>query len=105
MKGNPKKSPRKSATRERAQRKRPAKVAKVVDPVAILESIAGNRRLKPTPRVAAAKELVRLRLALLGSKKPASAPAPETVAAQKGDRLAEELNKRALAMMSPKGRA
>jgi hypothetical protein len=81
------------------------KAAKAVDPVEVLEEIAGNKRLRPTPRVQAARELVKIRLATLGVRKSATPTAPETVAAEKGDRLAEELNKRALAMMSPKGRA
>lgn len=104
MKGNPKKSPRKSPPRKRNSRKIPAKAA-AVDPVEILEQIASNKRLKPTPRVAAARELVRLRLALLGARKPASPPSPEPAPAKTTDRIADELNRRALELMSPKGRA
>lgn len=104
MKENPKKSPRKSAPRKRNSRKIPAKAAPV-DPIAVLESIAGNKRLKPTPRVQAARELVKIRMATLVAQKPASPSSPEARAAEKTDRLAEELNKRALAMMNPKGSA
>ncbi|MGD9541792.1 hypothetical protein [Methylocystis sp.] len=80
-------------------------VPKPVDPIAILESIARNPRLKPTPRVQAAKELLRFCLSLAAAPAPAEAKAPEARKAEKTDRLAEELNRRALSMMNTRGTA
>ncbi|WP_363348847.1 hypothetical protein [Methylocystis echinoides] len=74
-----------------------------VDPVGILEEIAGNKRLKPTPRVAAARELLRYRLALAAIK---AAPKVEERGSNKDiDRLTDDINRRALELLNARGNA
>lgn len=79
---------------------------KPVDPIEVLEQIAGNRRLKPTPRVAAARELLKFKLALLAAKNPPAQPKTEDEKkTRKSNRLAEQLNLMALQSMNAKGSA
>jgi hypothetical protein len=92
---------RRSAPRDQARTSKQVTPTHV-DPVAILEQIAGNKQLKPTPRVQACKELIRLRM-LLG--RPDPAPPAEAKKAEKLDRLDAEINRRALALMGEKGTA
>ncbi|CAJ0885294.1 hypothetical protein AMST5_03602 [freshwater sediment metagenome] len=98
----------KSSTRNRRSPPRdPSRTSKQaaptpVDPVAILEQIAGDKSLKPTPRVAACRELVRIRMALGAVQPPKTAEEKKT---ERCDRLGEEINARALRLMQPSGKA
>ncbi|MCC3243760.1 hypothetical protein LG047_00215 [Methylocystis sp. WRRC1] len=83
---------------------RPARKAAAtapVDPIEVLEQIAGNRRLKPTPRVQAARELLKYRQALNAK----AANSPEAKKDSATERLARDLNAKALQLLSAKGTA
>ncbi|MGJ0509955.1 MAG: hypothetical protein ACR652_23075 [Methylocystis sp.] len=95
------KAPTKKTRRTTRPRTKAAPPPEPLDPVAILEAIARNPRLKPTPRVAAARELLRYRTTLAAQ----AANSPEAKKDAMPERIVRDLNAKALALLTTKGSA